>query len=111
MSGFKKRLAADAKRVEAWAKQAEVTASVVASTLNPLAGPVAQQADLTSAKPMTEISQDIQRDQEKDWAEHEQQLREREAGELRQVRQSGRTQTRQATSREGTRQARRSRER
>ena len=111
MSGFKERLASDAKHVETWAKQAEVTAAVAAHILNPLAGPVNLQADLISAKPMTEVSEDIQREQQKNWAEYELLRREHEAGELRQARQSDRAQTRQASSREGTRQPRRSRER
>jgi hypothetical protein len=103
-------LAADAKHVGTWAKQAEVTAALATHILNPVAGPVAQQVDLASAKPTAEISQDIQRDEQKDWAELELQRRKHEAGELRQA-QSDRAQTRQATSREGTRQARRSRDR
>jgi hypothetical protein len=104
-------LAADAKRVETWAKQAEVTAAVAAHALNPLAAPVAQQADLTPAKPMTEVSQEIQREQEKDWAQHELQRLKREAADLPQVRRSDRVQTRRAASRQGTQQPRRSRER
>jgi hypothetical protein len=76
-----------------------------------LAGPVAQQADLTPAKPMTEVSQEIQREQEKDWAQHELRRLKREAADLPAVRQSDRAQTRQAASREGAQQPRRSRER
>lgn len=110
MSNFKRRLAADAKHLETLAKQAEVTAAVAAHILNPLAGPVALQADLTSAKPMNEVSQDIQREQQKNWAEAELQRREHEAGEPRHVRQSGSAQP-QTTFREAERRSQRSRER
>lgn len=82
MSEFRDRLAKDAKRAEDWAKSARVTAEVAATALNPLAGPVMQQADLTSPRPLTEISQDVVRDQQKDWAHHELQRREQEAGHV-----------------------------
>jgi hypothetical protein len=111
VSNFKKRLTEDAKRLEALAKQAEVTAVVAAHAFNPLAGPAAQQADLTPAKSMTEVSQEIQREQQHDLAHADLRRREDEAGELRHVRQSDPAQTRQATSREKARRARRSRER
>lgn len=111
MSNLKKRLTVDAKRLEALAKQAEVTAVVAAHALNPLAGPAAQQADLTPAKSMTEVSQEIQREQQHNWADAERQRLEQEAGELRHVRQSDPAQTRQAASQEKARRERRARER
>lgn len=111
MSGFRERLAEDAKRAEALAKRAQVTAVVAAHVLNPLVGPVAQQADLMPAQPMTEVSQEIQLEQAKDWAEYELARREREAGELQQARQEDREQPRQTMSRGRARKTGRSRER
>lgn len=110
MSGFGDRLAKDAKRAEEWAKTARVTAEVAATALNPLAGPVMQQADLVSPKPLTEISQDVVREQQKDWAHHELQRREQADGRV-----SGRpgmpTSSRQESRTGHKREAKRTRER
>lgn len=110
MSEFKERLAADAKRVEAWAKQAEVTAVIAVEAVMPSIGQAVRQADLASAKTAAEFSQVIQRNEQEDVAESELQIAERKAGELYQVPQSD-PPTRQDPPRERPRQPRRLRDR
>jgi hypothetical protein len=110
MSRFSDRFARDVKRADDWTKAARVTAEVAATALNPLAGPVMQQADLVSPKPLTEISQDVAREQEKDWAHHELLRREQASGHVAD-RPGSPTAARQESRTTEKREAKRNRER
>lgn len=79
---------------EVW-KRARVTAEIVAPLLNPLAGPVAQQAHLLPAMDPPAINREIDRDQQKQYAEWEIEQRREEAGRV--IRETGSRATRDET--------------
>ena len=99
------------KRIERLAKSARLTAKVAMTALNPLAGPVARQANLAPAKPLTEISQDIDLDRQKDWANHELRERERANAALPTARRRSPTRSRDVSPDKPPRGAQRTRER
>lgn len=112
MGSPRDRVSDNAERVKQWAKAARVTAEVAATALNPLAAPVLRQADLLPPQPMTEYSQDIVEERQKDWAHNELALRKQENAAVPVATETTRAgRSRQAASAASTRETRRSRER
>ena len=69
-------------RAKRWLANARVTASVAANVVNPLAGPVADRFDSGPARSTADVTQQVQKDAQQDWAKHERLRRERSAGDV-----------------------------
>lgn len=69
-------------RAKRWLANARVTASVAANVANPLAGPVADQFDRGPARSTADVTQQVEKNAQKDWAKHELLRRERNAGDV-----------------------------
>lgn len=87
MSEFRERLAEAVKRAETWGKRTVVTAEIAAHVASPLAGTVAQQADLVSAKPPVQMSQDLAQERLKELAENDLRQKEQQASRIDVTRQ------------------------
>ncbi|CUR58058.1 hypothetical protein NOCA2480080 [metagenome] len=73
--------AAGLRRAKRWLANARVTANVAAAVANPLAGPVADRFDSGPPRSTAEVTQQLQKDAQQDWARHELVRREQTAGE------------------------------
>lgn len=70
------------QRAKRWLTNVRVTASVAANVANPLAGPVADRFESGPPRPTADVTQQLQKDAQQDWARHERVRRERTAGDV-----------------------------